>query len=294
MTIGWIALHRKILDNPLWEDKPFARGQAWIDLLLMANHKDNQTLFDGKIIEVKRGEKITSLRFLAERWGWSRTKVMSFLEVLESAEMLSFQSDTKKTVIKVLNYSKYQGFGDDSPNKKATEKPQKGHRNDTEMTQKDTNNNVKQYNNDQQEKIYIAGQARPRGSESGKNLRETVSSDASALAEKTADDRIPYREILEYLNAKTGASYKVQAKATRKKIHARWAEGYRLDDFKHVVDVKVGQWKNDPQKKKYLRPETLFGTKFEGYVNEDLEAPKSAYQAQFEKDLQATMEGWSL
>ncbi|MDD7317112.1 MAG: conserved phage C-terminal domain-containing protein [Prevotellaceae bacterium] len=311
MAIGWIALHRKILDNPLWEDKPFARGQAWIDLLLMVNHKDNQALFDGKIIEVKRGEKITSIRFLAERWGWSRTKVMSFLEVLEGAGMISFQSDTKKTAIKVLNYSKYQDFGDDGPNEKATEKPQKGHRNDTEMTQKNTNNNVKQYNNDQQEKIYIAGQARQSSSKNPDQASEKTANDVAQADEMVSDDeaskrtddsakvdeaaqknRIPYREIIGYLNAKTGRAYKSSASKTREKIHARWAEGYRLDDFKRVVDVKAAQWQEDPRMSKYLRPETLFGRKFDGYVNEGLEAPKSAYQAQFERDLQATMEGW--
>lgn len=85
------------------------------------------------------------------------------------------------------------------------------------------------------------------------------------------ENRIPIEEvkkILGYLNSKTGAHYKSQAKANEQKLNARWNEGYRLDDFKKVIDTKVNEWGNDEHMKKYLRPVTLFGTKFEDYVNQ--------------------------
>ena len=98
------------------------------------------------------------------------------------------------------------------------------------------------------------------------------------------EDKVPYVEIIGYLNEKTDSRYSAKAQATRKLIHARFAEGRTLDDFKAVIDLKVAEWKNDPVMCKYLRPETLFCTKFERYlmdaernVPEAKEEPKSRF-----------------
>lgn len=145
MQQRWITIHRKILDNFLWEDKPFSRGQAWIDLLLIANHEDKTTLFNGKTIEVKRGQKITSLRQLSDRWGWSISKVKYFFQQLKCEKMLDYKSDTKKTVYTIVNYSDYQEYKEDKNNTKITPKENK---NKTERKQKITNNNDNNDNND--------------------------------------------------------------------------------------------------------------------------------------------------
>ncbi|MGX7099456.1 conserved phage C-terminal domain-containing protein [Globicatella sanguinis] len=81
-------------------------------------------------------------------------------------------------------------------------------------------------------------------------------------------DSIPYREIVEYLNEKTGSKFKYTTQTTRTSIKTRFKEGYSLDDFKRVIDIKTGQWLYDQKMKPYLRPQTLFGTKFEAYLNE--------------------------
>lgn len=151
MAYGWISIHRKIQDNLIWNDKPFNRGAAWVDLLLLANHEDKKVLFNGSIIEVKRGEKITSLRKLSERWGWSITKVKKFLNLLSDEKMISYKSDSKKTVYNIVNYEVYQ----DSENTKSnTEITLKENRNKTEINQKEIkkkqtimNNNINNYNN---------------------------------------------------------------------------------------------------------------------------------------------------
>lgn len=81
-------------------------------------------------------------------------------------------------------------------------------------------------------------------------------------------DDVPYDEVIDYLNEKTGKHYRSKAAATRKLIKARFADGYTLDDFRHVIDVKVSQWLNTDQDK-FLRPETLFRpSHFESYLNE--------------------------
>ncbi len=87
-----------------------------------------------------------------------------------------------------------------------------------------------------------------------------------SLIKKVIKD-IPYVEIIDHLNLKALTRYKATTKGTRELIHARWMENFTLEDFKSVIDKKVASWTNTDQEK-YLRPITLFGTKFEGYLNE--------------------------
>jgi len=83
----------------------------------------------------------------------------------------------------------------------------------------------------------------------------------------TSINKIPYVEIVDYLNLQTKSSYRSSGNSIRTLIHARWEDGYRLDNFKKVIDNKVSSW-TGTEHEKYLRPETLFGTKFDSYLNE--------------------------
>lgn len=81
-------------------------------------------------------------------------------------------------------------------------------------------------------------------------------------------DHIPYTEIINYLNTKTNKHFK-ESIQTKKLINGRFREGYNLEDFKKVIDVKTQQWIKDPKMNKYLRPDTLFRpSNFENYLNE--------------------------
>ncbi len=137
MVEGWLKLYRSIQNHWLWEDKPFSRGQAFVDLLLMANHKDNKILFNGELIEIKRGSRITSLRQLSDAWGWSTTKVKKFLELLEKENMITVKSDNKKTLVTIENYGVYQEVGN-------TEETQEKQQSNTEVTQKKNKKNLKE------------------------------------------------------------------------------------------------------------------------------------------------------
>ena len=95
-----------------------------------------------------------------------------------------------------------------------------------------------------------------------RNIKE--SSDDTDLS---ASETIPYVEIIDYLNSKCSKHYKHSNRIAREKIRARWNEGFRLEDFKLVIDVKAYDWLNDTKMNKYLRPDTLFGSKFEIYLN---------------------------
>ena len=82
------------------------------------------------------------------------------------------------------------------------------------------------------------------------------------------EEPIPYAEIITYFNEVAGTHYLLRGKEIKRFIKARWNDGFRLDDFKTVLDKKAGQWKNDAKMSKYLRFETLFSNKFESYLNE--------------------------
>lgn len=80
-------------------------------------------------------------------------------------------------------------------------------------------------------------------------------------------DPIPFQKILDSLNDILKSHFKLTDKFSRL-VKARWSEGFREDDFVAVVKAKANQWRGDPKMAQYLRPETLFGTKFDGYLNE--------------------------
>ena len=81
---------------------------------------------------------------------------------------------------------------------------------------------------------------------------------------------ITYQQIINDLNAKAGTKYKASSKRTRKLIKARMSEGFSVNDFLYVHTVKCKEWLQDPHYNKYLRPETLYSPKFEGYKNQQI------------------------
>lgn len=137
---GWISVHRKIQSHWVWDSsEPFDKRSAWIDILLLVNHKKNKFLLGNELVEVDKGEKITSERKLAKRWHWSRTKVRNFLELLKKDEMIEFERKPhKRTRLKVLNYGDYQGSGNQQ---KTSKKPQKNQSSTSKEPVKNLNNN---------------------------------------------------------------------------------------------------------------------------------------------------------
>src|SRR5699024_7588678 len=100
--------------------------------------------------------------------------------------------------------------------------------------------------------------------------------------ETTTENNKYIVEIVEYLNHAANKNYRHTTRKTRSLIKARFNEGFTLDDFKKVIDIKVSEWGRNPKMKKYLRPETLFGTKFESYLNQEGgEQPKDEYDDLF-------------
>lgn len=105
------------------------------------------------------------------------------------------------------------------------------------------------------------------------NSRDTVSIpyeypiDTSDTDTDTVSDTDTITDIINYLNCKINSNYKSNSKNTKSHISARLREGYTFEDFKKVIDIKYADWHNT-EYEKFLRPDTLFGTKFENYLNQ--------------------------
>ena len=83
-------------------------------------------------------------------------------------------------------------------------------------------------------------------------------------------DAAPYKTIIEYLNNKVNKKFSYKSVSNRKLINARFNEGYKLEDFIKVIDIKTNEWINDEKMKSYLQPSTLFrGSNFDKYLNQD-------------------------
>lgn len=118
---GWIKLHRKLMDNPLYFSEPFTRSMAWVDMLLIANHTDNFFFKRGIRVDIETGQIGYDLDTLSKRWKWSRGKAERFLQMLEKDGQIVRQKTNVTTLISIVNYKEYQT--DDKPNKKPNDKP---------------------------------------------------------------------------------------------------------------------------------------------------------------------------
>lgn len=108
MDNSFFKVYRSLLDDPLWLSEPFTYGQAWVDLIGLANFADKDKFYRGQYQRVKRGQVVTSQQALAERWSWGRRKVSTFLRNLESAKMCTVTVTPYGTTITIEKYAFYQ------------------------------------------------------------------------------------------------------------------------------------------------------------------------------------------
>jgi hypothetical protein len=100
----------------MWTCDPFTKGQAWADLLMLANYQAGHVYIRGTIVEYERGEIVVSERFLNERWAWSKGKVRRFLDVLETRQRIVTRKSSLTSIIAITNYDEYQSDGNTDGN----------------------------------------------------------------------------------------------------------------------------------------------------------------------------------
>ena len=146
---GWISLHRKILDNPiLTRGRQYSRFEAFVYMLLKANHKDNEVLIGNQKIQVKKGSFITSQKKLMKEFNWGTSRLRNFLKLLQNDDMIEINTNAISTYITINNYKALQGL--QTANKSEANRKQI----DSESQTK-TNNNVNNDNNVNKKEIFI-------------------------------------------------------------------------------------------------------------------------------------------
>ncbi|EUF17190.1 DnaD domain protein [Staphylococcus aureus] len=137
---GWISIDRSIQNHWLFKEKrTFSKFEAWIYLLMEANHSKAKVPIGNQIVTVERGQRLTSILTLSDLFNWSRFKVKTFLDLLESDGMLEVKTTSKYTLITIVNYDFYQ-----------SEQGRNQHQNDIKPTSKQHQSNINSTTNQQQ------------------------------------------------------------------------------------------------------------------------------------------------
>ncbi|MCL9739218.1 DnaD domain protein [Staphylococcus aureus] len=150
---GWISIDRSIQNHWLFKEKrTFSKFEAWIYLLMEANHSKAKVPIGNQIVTVERGQRLTSILTLSDLFNWSRFKVKAFLDLLESDGMLEVKTTSKYTLITIVNYDFYQseqGRNQHQNDIKPTSKQHQSNINPTsKQHQTNTNNNDNKDNNE--------------------------------------------------------------------------------------------------------------------------------------------------
>lgn len=123
-------------------------------------------------------------------------------------------------------------------------------------------------NYDKYRAFSVVGDPDSPGAKRTKRWREKRHGDARDACDVTSASSSLYSSVIKFLNLRTGKNFSTKPTAAGKHLLTRIKEGRTLDEFKYVIEVKASQWLNKPDMEGYLRPETLFGSKMESYLNE--------------------------
>lgn len=254
---GHIKLHRQFIE---WEWYQNINVKVvFLHMLFKANWKDGK--YQGVVVQ--RGSFVSSYSKLAEETGLTMNEVRTVIKNLKKTGEITVSSHAKFSVFIIENYSKYQEFPSQLPDnfigssqaahRQLTGNPQAINKQLTTIEEK------KEKKKDIKDIVAASEAATPP-------IFVSEVDGTSTSRPKTIE--YPYKIVIDYLNIKAGTAYQDKSRDSRKHIKARFDEGYSVDDFKKVIDIKVDEWASDSGMAKYLRPSTLFGAKFEGYLNQ--------------------------
>lgn len=244
--VKWIKITTDIFSDEkilLIEQMPDADSLLviWFKLLCMAGKENNYGVF------LMRNRMPYTEEMLATIFRRPLNTVRLALSTFEAFGMIYIEDD----IIVVPNWEKHQNIEG------------------LEKIREQTRRRVAKHREKQKQELLKEGKVTENNNDSVTvTLRNAI--DKNRLEE----DKNIYVSIVEYLNKKAETKYRASSKKTRTCIHARIAEGFTIDDFKTVIDKKCADWIGDAKMEQYLRPETLFGTKFESYLNAKVTSKK--------------------
>lgn len=239
---GFIALHRRIRESYIWQMPPGQRCVA-IEIFLGANWKPGTWYAQGQVIEIGRGELVTSLAKLAEAAGVSKACVRRAISALIAGDTIGTKSAQRWTHITIRNYDYYNPLdGEERHEVGTTVAPNRTREQETKK--KEIVEQSPTPCPSGQVPINGIGHVEPaakaNGVPRGKELTEVCA------------------EVLGLLNQRAGRDFKPTTEEYRRLIKARLAQGYTKDDLALVVIGQAAKWAGDEKMAEYLRPDTLF------------------------------------
>lgn len=226
--IGHISLHREIFNWDLYFAEPFTKAQAWIDLLLLANHTDGQVFIRGICVPIKRGQVGWSDQKLSRRWDWSDGKVKRFLNMLEMRQQIRQSSCFTLNVKTIVNYDKWQT--NEAANEETNEEQTRSKRGANEARTIMKNNE----NNENNEINFLSTENNVRATEISSSSKKRLHLEFVLLAEDEYTKLIEFMgesNVVEYIGrlndylGQTGKRYKSHYHAIRSWYNRDIVEG---------------------------------------------------------------------
>lgn len=254
MEIKWIKITTDIFDDEkikLIEKMP--EGDAlivvWFKLLTLAGKKNENGL-------IFLSSKIAYTdEMLASIFGRPITTVRLALKVFDEFDMIEV---TPENTIAIKNWGKHQNVSGMERVKELNRRRQanlRARRKNLKLEDK-TKSNVTSRDSNSTDKNRLD----KNRIDKEKDLLNTLSGKPDGVAAIASD-------VIEFLNKKTNKNFRKSSAATKRLVSARIKEGFTVEDFYKVIENKASDWLNDPKMQEYLRPSTLFSTKFESYLN---------------------------
>lgn len=235
--VKWIKLSVNVFDDEKFDaikTLPDSNDMqlVWVKLLCLAG-KCNES----GLLMISNEIPYTD-EMLAQRFGMDIGVVQRALALFQSLEMI----DLIDNVYMVSNWSKYQSLDDMERYKQQNRERQQRYR-------------------ERQKELLLEEKEESNVTD---NVKNSVKNDVNASISYISI----IKNIINYLNTTCNTKYRYTTRATQDKIKARLNEGFTEEDFYTVIDTKYAEWGNNKDMEQYLRPETLFGTKFESYLNQ--------------------------
>ena len=242
--IKWIKITTDMFDNrKIKHLRKLPEGNnivlIWVMLLTMAGRCNS-----GGMIFLTENIPYTP-KMLADELGFEENTIKLALQALEQLDMI------------IMDEEFFSVAGWDE------------HQNTEGLDKIREQNRIRKRNQRNRQKLLLEEKSHVKSRDSHTKSRDShaADKDTDKDTDKDIDKDKDYIEIIDYLNLKAGTNYKASTKNTKSCIHARMQEGFTVEDFKKVIDIKCADWMGT-EWEKFLRPQTLFGTKFESYLNE--------------------------
>ena len=280
---GFFQLQRQIMGH--WTYKNIFSRSLWIHMLLSARYSEEAHTeeYNGHLITLNLGEFV----FGRDRWAKEleipEQRMRTLMKKFVDTDMIELRYNYPKGSVYIIkNYQKFN----QRTNQQLTSRPQKINQQTNQQTNQQEPlepQGIEGVANQQTNQL-TNQQLTSRQSETNhKRINKELNKEKK---EKELKHTVAYADIVDYLNMRASTSYKSSTKKTHDLIKARYNEGFTLEDFKTVIDKKCVEWVGSNMGM-YLRPETLFGNKFESYLNQSstsLSKPSGNYSAKTKKE----------